>query len=317
MSTITPPYVILGTGQLGLAIMDELVAQGKPVTIVNRSGKLPESLPTGVQIQQADMNDPTAVKRVTQGAQAVFACVQPPYTQWPELFPALIDSVIEGMSHSGAKLIFGDNLYMFGPTDGAPIREELPHAATGRKGRTRALLAAKLMEAHTTGKVRVSIGRASDFYGPRCKDSALGENVFAHVVAGKPMELFGNIDQPHTYTYIRDFAKALIILADDARADGQAWNVPNAPTKTTRDIVQMIATQAQVPLRLRVAPVWLMRMASLFSPMVREMIELSYAFMEPYIVDDSRFVSTFGDIATPLDQGIGETLSWFRQHKST
>jgi predicted dinucleotide-binding enzyme len=39
------PYLILGTGQLGFAIMEELVAQGKDVTVVNRSGKSREALP--------------------------------------------------------------------------------------------------------------------------------------------------------------------------------------------------------------------------------------------------------------------------------
>lgn len=313
MSSATP-YVILGTGQLGLAIMEALVAEGKAVTVVNRSGKLKEPLLAGVQVRQADMNDPAAVTSVTQGAQVVFTCVQPPYTQWPELFPALNQAVMEGVAPTGAKLVFGDNLYMYGSTHGAPIREDSPYAATGRKGKTRALIATTLLDAHRAGKLRVAIGRASDFYGPRCTDSALGEIVFGNLLAGKSVDLMGDIDQPHTYSFIRDFAKTLVILADSPQADGQAWHIPNAPAQTTRQVVQMIADQAGVPLRLRVAKDWMVRALGLFNPMLREMVEMSYEFKEPYIVDDSRFVQSFGNIATPLEQGIQETLAWFHTH---
>jgi nucleoside-diphosphate-sugar epimerase len=311
----TTPYTVLGTGQLGLAIMDALIAQGKSVTLVNRSGKVNEALPANVSWLQADMNDPAAVTRVCQGTQVAFACVQPPYTQWPELFPALYRAIIDGVAPTGAKLVFGDNLYMYGSTQGQPIREDTPYAATGRKGRTRALIADMLMDAHHTGKVCVAIGRASDFYGPRCTDSALGDNVFGNLLAGKPMDLLGNIDLPHTYSFIRDFAKALVILADHPEADGQAWHIPNAPTQTTREVAQMIADQAGTPLRYRSAKPWMVRTLGLFNPVLREMSEMVYEFQEPYVVDDSRFVQAFGNTATPLAQGIGETLAWFRQYR--
>ena len=42
--------VILGTGQLGLAIMDEFAARGIPVTLVNRRGVVAESLPSQVSL---------------------------------------------------------------------------------------------------------------------------------------------------------------------------------------------------------------------------------------------------------------------------
>jgi nucleoside-diphosphate-sugar epimerase len=203
---------------------------------------------------------------------------------------------------------------MYGSTGGAPIHEGLPYASTGRKGRTRGQIANTLLDAHRAGKLRVTIGRASDFYGPRCVDSAMGEVIFGNVLAGKPMDLMGNIDLPHTFTFIRDFAKALVILADRAEADGQVWHIPNAPTVTTRQMVQMIADAAGVPLRVRVAPPWLLRAMGLFNPMMREMAEMSYEFTEPYLVDDSRFVQSFGNIATPLAQGIEETWAWFRRN---
>ena len=310
----TTPYVILGSGQLGLAILDELTAQGKAVTVVNRSGKVGEALPAGVALVQADLTNPGEVERVTQGAQVVFHTVQPPYTRWPDLFPPLTSAILQGITGSGAKLVFGDNLYMVGPTGGKPIHEGLPYAATGHKGRTRAQMATQLLEAQAAGRARITIGRGSDFFGPRCTDSTLGEIVFGAAVSGKAMNLLGNIDLPHSYTYIRDFAKGLVILGERREADGQAWHIPNAPTLTTRQVAQQIADAAGVPLKTQVAGRFLVSVLGLFNPQIREMKEMMYEFEEPYIVDTTRFVQTFGDIATPWAQSIPATLAWFRAH---
>jgi nucleoside-diphosphate-sugar epimerase len=311
-STNPPAHVILGTGQLGLAVMDELVAQGKPVRMVNRRGSVGETLPPGVQVVAADLTDPANVARVTQEAEVVFHTVQPPYTRWPELFPPLTAAILKGVTATGAKLVFGDNLYLYGPTGGAPIHEGLPYAATGHKGATRAQMASSLLEAHKAGNVRVTIGRGSDFYGPRCTDSAYGEVVFGAAVAGKTMNLLGNIDQPHTVTYIKDFAKGLVILGERPEADGQAWHIPNAPTISSREFAQKVADAAGVPLKVQSAGPLLITLLGLFNPMLREFKEMMYEFQEPYIVNADRFVETFGDIATPLATGIDATLAWFR-----
>ena len=318
MNTNTAPsvsrHVILGTGQLGLAVMDELVAQGKPVTLVNRSGKVREPLPAGVQLVQADLTDPAAVTRAVRGAEVVFHIAQPPYDRWPEEFSPLTQAIVAGVAPTGAKLVFGDNLYMYGPTGGKPIHEGLPYAATGRKGATRAKMATSLLEAHKAGKLRVAIGRGSDFYGPRCTDSTYGEIVFGAAVAGKAMNLLGNIDLPHTVTYIKDFAKGLVVLGERAEADGQAWHVPNAPTVSTRRFVQMVADAAGTPLKTQVAGRFLVSVIGLFNPTLRELKEMMYEFEEPYLVDDSRFAKQFGFTATPLEEGIAATVAWFRAH---
>ena len=50
-------HVIIGSGQLGLAIMDELVASGQPVKLVSRSGNVSDPLPEGVTLAQGNAYD--------------------------------------------------------------------------------------------------------------------------------------------------------------------------------------------------------------------------------------------------------------------
>ena len=104
-----------------------------------------------------------------------------------------------------------ENVYLYGPTGGKVLTEDLPYAATTRKGSTRASMAQALLEAHHQGRVRVAIGRASDFFGPGVLDSAAGERVFGPALSGKAVQVLGNPDLAHTYTYIPDIGKGLVI----------------------------------------------------------------------------------------------------------
>ena len=100
------------------------------------------------------------------------------------------------------------NLYAYGPVDG-PLTEELPSRATGPNGRVRATLADQLLEADASGAVRATIGRASDYYGPRGRQSTAGERLFVPAINGKATQVLGDPDLPHTFTYLRDFARGL------------------------------------------------------------------------------------------------------------
>jgi nucleoside-diphosphate-sugar epimerase len=130
------------------------------------------------------------------------------------------------------------------------------------------------------------------------------------------MELLGNIDLPHTYSHIRDFGRGLVTLAEDDEADGQAWHIPAAPTLSTRQLAQMVATQAGATFKPRIAGPTLITLLGLFNPTIREFKEMMYEFQEPYVMDHSRFAAVFGDQATPHEQAIEETLAWYRQHLS-
>ena len=306
--------VILGTGQLGLAIMDELVAAGQPVKMVNRSGNVAEPLPDGVSLETADCYDAEAVAQVTAGAETVYFCVQPAYHQWPEKFPPLAASIIQGVSDRGIKLVFGSNLYMYGPTNGEPIHEERPYAAQTRKGLARATVANMLMAAHEAGKVQVTIGRASDFYGPRVTDSFVGDLLFEAALAGKTANLTGNLDLPHTLTYIRDFARALVTLSQHEEAYGRWWHVPNAPTITPRQFIALVEAEIGQSVKVRTAGKLMMRLVGLFNPAAGEVVEMMYEFEEPFVVDHSRYTAVFGSHVTPHEEAIRETVAWYR-HK--
>ncbi|HQQ78636.1 MAG TPA: NAD-dependent epimerase/dehydratase family protein [Thermoanaerobaculia bacterium] len=306
-------HVVFGTGPLGRAVAAALVARGRAVRAVGRSARA--DVPAGTAYVSADASEPAAARAVTLGAAAVYQCAQPAYHRWPEEFPRLQSSILEAAAAAGARLVLADNLYALGDA-GRPLTEDLPAAATTRKGRTRGAMAEAALAAHRAGRVRVAIGRASDFYGPGVRLSALGERVFAPLLAGKKAGVLGNPDLPHTYTYIDDFARALVTLGERDEASGGIWNVPSAPTLTTREIVAIAAEEAGVEPRLAAAGRALLSLAGLFNPGAREMLEMFYEFEKPFVVDHSKFGRAFGGAATPHRDALQATLAWYRARKA-
>jgi nucleoside-diphosphate-sugar epimerase len=304
-----PENVIFGTGPLGLAVARRLVSSGKGVRLVNRSGKAQG--PPGAEVFAADASDPAAARRACQGATVVFHCATHSYGQWDKVLPPIMNGIIEGAAAASARLVYGDNLYAYGPVDG-PIREDLPYKPVGPNTKARAEVATMLMKAHAVGNVRATIGRASDFYGPHAHQSKAGDLIFARAIAGKPAQVVGNPDLPHTLTFIDDFAAGLVTLSQQEKALGEAWHVPNAETVTTRRFVEMVFDQLHQPLKLQRAPMIFINLMALAVPPMRAVKETMYQSARPWVVDHSKYERAFGAQPTPHESAIEATIAWFR-----
>jgi len=202
-------HVVVGaSGGIGGALVRELARRGHRVRAVNRAGDA--AVPAGVERRAADVATADGAKAVAEGAAA-----------------------------AGAKLVLADNLYLYGPHDG-PLTEDLPAAAAGHKGRVRAQMAERLLGLHRQGRLRVAIGRASNYYGPGGLASVTGERLFRAAVAGRTVRWVGRLDQPHTLSYLEDVAAGLAILGEQERADGQAWHLPAAEPLTGRRFLELV-----------------------------------------------------------------------------
>jgi nucleoside-diphosphate-sugar epimerase len=304
-------HVVFGTGPVGLATVELLAARGHRVRAVNRSGRA--KVPVGVEVRGGDAADSGFSRGAAAGAAVVYQCLNPPYMRWPELFPPLQAGVLAGARVAGAKLVAMENLYMYGSTKDAPLTETLPYAATGRKGKTRAEMAQALLEAHQAGEVRVAIGRASDYFGPHGRLSAMGERVFYPALTGKRRG-DREPDRLHTYGYIPDIAKGMVTLGERSEADGQTWHLPNAPAVTTRQFIEQVYTAAGTGPGIQAMSPFMVKMVGLFNGTVRELDEMLYEFEESFVVDSGKFQRAFGDHATPLSEAITATVEWFRTH---
>jgi len=308
-------HVVFGTGQVGSALAAHLTGLGVAVRAVSRHR--PPTLAAGVDWRAADVTDPEAAA-AAEGASVVYQCLNAPYNQWPERFPALQRGVLAAAEDTGALLVALENLYGYGPTGGRPMTEDLPLAATTVKGRTRAAMTAELLAAADAGRVRVAIGRASDFFGAGVTGgSTLGERVFGNALADKRADFIGNPDLPHTYSYVPDIAAGLATLGTDARAAGQVWHLPGPQTVTTRALLELIAGEVGHPVAVRSVPKLAVRALGLVNPMLRGLAEMAYQFDQLFILDTSKYEAAFGAAGTPLADAIAATIEWYRTRPST
>ena len=306
--------VVLGTGAIGRAIAEELLKRGEAVRMISRSGKMDE-IPLGTDVVAADLYDHASVREATRGAKVVYQAAQPPYQEWTQKFPLLQKSILDGLAGSDAKLVLIENMYMYGDTDGKPMTEDTPYRAHTRKGRVRAEISQAAFAAHQAGRLRVTAGRGGNFFGPWGTDSTMGARVFYPLLRGKPAQLIGRADLPHTHTYVKDFGAALVILGEREEADGQVWHVPSdQPTMSQAELVRLFAEEAGVEAKMSSMGKTMMAIGGLFIPEAKETVEMMYEFDKPFIIDSSKFEKTFGMRATPVREAIKETVRWFRSH---
>jgi nucleoside-diphosphate-sugar epimerase len=287
-------------------IMEELVSAGKKVRIANRSGIAMHKLPSEVELIKADAYDFESLMNVCKGASNIYFCAKPAdYTRWQTDFIPMAENVVNAAEVCGAKIIYGDNLYLYGEVDGL-INENLPHAAKSKKGIVRKEISDMIL-----AYPKSVIGRASSFYGPYVEESMVGRNIFRAAIDGKAAPVLGNIDMPHSITYIRDFATALVVLAETDDAKSREYNVPNAKAITAREFISMIYNETGKAPKFQLATEKMVTFFGLFNKTMREFKEIMYIYNKPFEVDSTKFTKEFGYNATPHSDGIKATLKHF------
>lgn len=315
MNTSSQMHVVLGaTGGVGQSIVQALAAQGIAVRAVNRSGRLIDG--ASAEVVAADLMNRESALAACQGAGVIYHCAGLPYQEWETSFPMMMDNIIAAASASGATLVYTDNCYMYSPTS-QPLTEESPREPVTRKGKLRKRLAETLLAAHAQGRIRATIGRASDFYGPGVRSSAVGEQLFGALVRGKRVPWLGKLDVPHALSYGEDFARGLIILGTHEQAWGQVWHIPAAPALTGRQFIALAGEVAGAPARPLAASGAALRLLGLTNPVLRESVEMLYEFTEPYLFDGSKYTSMFGGTPTPHREALHRTVTWYREHTPT
>jgi nucleoside-diphosphate-sugar epimerase len=304
-------HVVFGTGQVGHPLVARLVAQGHDVVAVNRDGRGDVA---GAEVVGGDATDRAFTTAVCKGADVVYFCLNAMnYTRWNEEFPPLQRGVLAGAADAGARLVVLDNLYAYGPPNGQRLVETMGANPTSTKSAIRAAMTEELLAAHAAGQVEVVIGRASDYFGPGALRSALGETVFDRAISGRSAQVMGDPDQLHSYSYTPDVAVGLSMLGTTRGVTGQVWHLPIAETRTAREVVETVYGLAGTKPRIMAARGTTLRAIGLFKPEMREYLHTLYQFSAPWVVDDSKFCATFGELATPLDDALATTLAWYAE----
>jgi nucleoside-diphosphate-sugar epimerase len=296
-------HVVVGSGPVGSAIARLLADQGESVRMVTRSGSGPEH--PLIERVAADASDAPRLTELTRGAEVLYNCANPKYTEWEKRWFPMNDAMIAAARAAGAVYVITGNLYGYGPQPGGHMTEDSPLAAVGRKGKVRI----KMWRDALASGVRTVEVRGSDYIGA----GAVG--IFSAVLLpaiakGRTAWAPADVDLPHSFTYTGDMARTMVALARDERAHGKAWHAPTAPAISVREVADRYCELTGMPrLTIRKMPRFIMRTAGLAVPMAREMAEMDYQFYAPFHLDSSLTERTFGLTPTDIDVAIRETAA--------
>ncbi|WP_256842052.1 NAD-dependent epimerase/dehydratase family protein [Ornithinimicrobium cryptoxanthini] len=297
--------VVGAAGATGQRVVAHLLEAGCRVRALTRDGR-PVGHPNA-ELSTVDARDPVALVAATDGAAVIHHCAMPPIGRWQQDFAPLTDAVIVAAEATGARVVYADDTWMYGRVSG-PMTPDLPYRPVGPLGVLRAWLAERLEHAAATGRIRLSIVRAGELYGPGVRSMIAG-NVFDGVGPTSQALWFGSPDLPITPTYIDDFARTVATVGRQDTADCAVWHVPSPEPTTGRQFVRLVAEHADRRASVTAVRTWHLRALGSVVPLARKGVELLYQFEQPFVIDGTATRRAFDLSPTPYSVGVQESLS--------
>lgn len=299
-------------GVIGQSIATAISAHGQPYRVVGRTeASLRTAFGTDplAEIVTWNPDSPASVQAAASGVEALIYLVGVDYTKF-ELHPEVMRKTLDGAIAAGVKniLLIG-TVYPYGRAKSRPVREDHPREPQTFKGRMRKAQEDLLMQAHADGRIRATVLRLPDFYGPGVEASLLHGAAKA-AVQGGTADMIGPLDLPHEFCFVPDVGPVVTKLVNTPAAFGKIWHFAGAGITTQRELVSEMERQTGRKLKLRVVGKTMLRLIGLFVPIMREMVEMNYLITEPLIMDDSALQRLIGPIRkTPYAEGIRQTLA--------
>ena len=299
---------ILGSG----GIIANHIAKSLPVytNSVRLVSRNPKAVAGKEELVSADLTSAEQVMKAVKGSEVVYLTAGLTYNikVWQEQWPRLMQNVINACKENNAKLVFFDNVYMYGKVVG-PMTEETPFNPCSLKGEVRAKIASMILDEVKKGELTALIARSADFYGPETFNSFMQMMVFENMKKGKSAQLMISKNLKHSFTYTPDAGKATALLGNTTSAYNQTWHLPTDKNLLTgQQIVEIAAKSLNTKPKITVLPKLMIQMAGLFNPLIKESIEMLYQFDSEYIFNSDKFDEAFKFNKVLYEEGIQNSV---------
>jgi nucleoside-diphosphate-sugar epimerase len=304
---------ILGAGgAISNELVKELTARSEPVRLVSRNSK---PVPGAAETVAADLSNLDDAVKAVAGSRIVFLVVGLKYdvNVWLELWPRIMRNSIEAAKRANARLVFFDNVYMYGKVDGV-MTEETPFRPCSKKGEIRAEIATMLLNEIKAGNLTALIARSADFYGPRARTGVANVLVLDKFAKGVKASWLCNDSVTHSFTFTPDAARSLVLLTDSENSWNQTWHVPTASDPPTgKEFIRLAANEFGTPSKYRVLTRPMLWVAGWFDTTVRELYEMLYQYELDYVFDSTKFTNAFRFQPTSYAEGVHRTAQAYLQ----
>ncbi len=314
--------VILGVnGHIGKAAAQAFVAAGWDVTGMARTDR---HRLAGVRFVRGDSDSVADMRRAIGDAEVVVNALNMPYASWDKgRKEAQMARVLEAMGTSGRTMLFPGNIYNYSASDRL-VTPDLPQRPQTPRGEIRMRIEQMYEAAAARGDLQVIILRAGDFFSPDCDGDWFEYALLREADKGR-IATMGLPGIGHSWAYLPDLARAFEALAS-LRTSLDAFETFHFAGHfvTGEEMGAAIAKAAPLPMKLSRFPLWLLKIAGLFDPMLREVSKMDYLWRNTMELRDDRLDALLGrDFGTPFEQAVAATVTRFfpdggerRQHAS-
>jgi UDP-glucuronate 4-epimerase len=306
-----------GAGFIGSHLVDRLLARGDEVAVldnfddfydpaIKRRNLAAASRHPKFRLFEADLRDAAAVRAALQATRpekivhlAAQAGVRPSLQRPQHYVDVNVTGtlhLLQAMVESGCRrLVYGGTSSVYGASGKPPFTESdpadrpvSPYAATKR--------AAELLchTRHAIHGLRVTVLRFFTVYGPRQRPEMAIHKFARLMLAGEPIQRFGDGGSVRDYTYVDDILDGVVKAADHDEGYG-TYNLGESETHTLTELIELLAKELGVAARVEGQPDQQGDVPATCADITRSRAILGYA---PRV---------------PLREGIRRFVAWLRQ----
>jgi nucleoside-diphosphate-sugar epimerase len=307
-------HTILGAGgSVGNALTYQLLKTNEDIRLVSRSGFV---IP-GTKSFKANLLSYSETLAAVRDSDIVYLCAGLPYDSniWKDQWPKIMKNTIDACINVNAKLIFFDNVYMYGKVTGKMI-ETTPFNPCSRKGEVRAKVAMMLENEIGKNNINAIIARSADLYGPHAaKTSLLYILAIDRLMNGKKAQWLLDVETLHSFTYTNDCANGMILLSKCEESYNQTWHLPTYNPLDGETLIHMIAKELGTDPDYTIVNKWMLAVLRIFNKTVAESYEMLYQSEYNYYFDSTKFNRYFDYKPKSYFEGIRCTIEFFKHSK--
>lgn len=327
MTGTKPPPVLVtgGSGFIGGALLDALVARGRPVRALARSAKSAGDLRArGADPVPGDVLDAGSLVRAMEGCAVVYHaagvnafCLADPGPMERVNVDGSANVIAAAASAGVGRVVYTSSAAAIGETPGTSGTEASAHRGwfLSEYERTKYLAEIRVRQEAAARGVPVVCVSPSSVQGPgRLHGTA---RLLLRYLQGRLKFL---LDTPISFLDVDD-CTAGHLVAESRGLDGERY-ILNGATFTTRELISLVAEITGVSHRVRWLPGWSALAAAGVTeaaaralrrdpPLCRELVRTMLA---GHVYDGSRAERELGLRYTPADETIRKTMRWYAAH---
>jgi UDP-glucose 4-epimerase len=297
-------------GFIGTSLVDSLAADGARVTALGRPGSVTgDEGPSPFNRIDADILDPAFAQVLgALGPDVIFHLAGHSSIQSAFANPAqdLEDNagttlaLLEAIRAAGGSpvLVFASSSAVYGSGSHEPLREEEAKDSRTPYGASKLCAEAYVTVYARTHGIRAATARLFPLFGPGQRRHVIYDLIAKLTRDPHHLEVIGDGLQTRDLLYISDCIHALRLVASRGDLEGEVYNVSGDVVVTIRELVSAICRHMGV------------------EPEISYTGTFRKGGSDDWIADLTRVRALGYEPQVDLDQGLAETVAWFRKHEA-